>query len=194
MSILTVTTINTSTAIPASIPNLVITTGNASSGVINIQSTGTLITITGTLIGSTGTLLHGNSQITGTCQITSLGVGTGASGTTGEIRANNDITAYYTSDETLKQNVIPIKNALDKLKLINGVEFDWTDEYINERGGEDGYFVRRHDVGVIAQEIEKILPEVVATKQNGIKAVKYDRIVALLIEAVKELAEKIEEK
>jgi len=77
--------------------------------------------------------------------------------------------------------------------LINGVEFDWTDAYIKEHGGEDGYFIRKHDVGVIAQEIEKILPEVVATKGDGIKAVKYDRIVALLIEAIKDQQKQIDE-
>jgi hypothetical protein len=53
--------------------------------------------------------------------------------------------------------------------------------------------VRKNDVGVIAQEIEKVLPQVVATRKDGIKAVKYDRIVALLIESVKELKKEIEE-
>jgi hypothetical protein len=52
--------------------------------------------------------------------------------------------------------------------------------------------VRKNDVGVIAQEIEKVLPQVVATREDGIKAVKYDRIVALLIESVKELKKEID--
>lgn len=125
-------------------------------------------------------------------QFNSFGVGTAASGTTGEIRATNNITAYFSSDEKLKINITPISNALEKVKNIRGVEFDWTDEYINEHGGEDDYFNRKHDVGVIAQEIEKVLPEVVATREDGIKAVKYDRIVSLLIEAIKELDKKIE--
>jgi collagen type VII alpha len=122
-------------------------------------------------------------------QATNLGVGTTPSGTTGEIRATNNITAFFTSDKQLKINVVPIKNSLAKIHQINGVEFDWTDKYIAEHGGEDGYFVRKHDVGVIAQEIEAVLPEVVATNNDGLKAVKYDRIVALLIEGVKELSE-----
>jgi len=125
-------------------------------------------------------------------QATSLGIGVAASGTGGEIRATNNITAYYASDKTLKTNVSNITDALDKVLQINGVEFDWTDQYIEQQGGEDGYFVRKHDVGVIAQEIEQVLPEVVATRENGTKAVKYDRIVALLIEAVKELKAEIE--
>ena len=126
-------------------------------------------------------------------QVDSFGVGTAASGTTGQIRATNDITAFYSSDESLKENVKNIENPLEKVSQINGVTFDWTEDYIKENGGEDKYFVRKNDVGVIAQEIEKVLPQVVATREDGIKAVKYDRIVALLIESVKELKKEIEE-
>ena len=126
-------------------------------------------------------------------QVDSLGVATAASGTSGEIRATNDITAFYSSDKSLKENIKNIENPLEKVSQINGVTFDWTDDYIKEHGGEDDYFVRKNDVGVIAQEIEKVLPEVVATRKDGIKAVKYDRIVALLIESIKELKKEIEE-
>ena len=62
---------------------------------------------------------------------------------------------------------------------------------MNEKGGEDDYFMRRKDIGVIAQELEAVLPEVVATRKTGIKAVRYDKIVPLLIEAVKELSDKL---
>ena len=126
-------------------------------------------------------------------QIDSLGVGTAASGTTGEIRATHDVTAYYSSDANLKTNVVSIENALDKVKQIRGVEFDWTQEYIDDKGGEDGYFVRKHDVGVIAQEVEAVLPEVVGTRENGTKAVRYDRMVALLVEAIKDQQSQIDE-
>ena len=126
-------------------------------------------------------------------QFDSFGVGTAASGTTGEIRATNDVTAFYSSDKSLKENIKNIEHPLEKISQINGVTFDWTEEYIKQHGGEDKYFVRKNDVGVIAQEIEKVLPQVVATRENGIKAVKYDRIVALLIESVKELKKEIEE-
>jgi hypothetical protein len=137
---------------------------------------------------SSRTLTSNNMNV-----VVSLGVGTAPSGTTGEIRATNDITAYFSSDIRLKTNITQIQNALDKIKNIRGVEFDWVDEYLQNHGGEDGYFVRKHDVGVIAQEIEKVLPEVVAERDDGIKAVKYDRVVALLIEAVKELADQVKE-
>jgi hypothetical protein len=126
-------------------------------------------------------------------QFDSFGVGTAASGTTGEIRATNDVTAFYSSDKSLKENIKNIENPLEKVNQINGVTFDWTEDYIKQHGGEDQYFVRKNDVGVIAQEIEKVLPQVVATRKDGIKAVKYDRIVALLIESVKELKKEIEE-
>ena len=125
-------------------------------------------------------------------QLDSLGIGTAASGTTGEIRATNDVTAFYSSDVALKENITNIPNSLEALKKLNGVLFDWKKEYIDQRGGEDGYFVRKKDVGVIAQEVEKVLPEAVAERPNGIKAVKYDRLTCLLIEAVKVLSDKVE--
>jgi hypothetical protein len=136
---------------------------------------------------STRTVTSNNINI-----VVSLGVGTAPSGTTGEIRATNDITAYFSSDIRLKTNIKKIENALEKINRISGVEFDWTDEYLQNHGGEDGYFIRKHDVGVIAQEIEKVLPEVVGTRDDGIKAVKYEKLISLLIEAIKELNTKIE--
>jgi len=116
----------------------------------------------------------------------------GITGTTGEIRATNNITAYYSSDKRLKENINNITDPIEKLLRLNGVEFDWTAEYIKNHGGEDGFFIRKHDIGVIAQELEKVLPELVALRSDGYKAVKYDRIVALLIEAVKELHNTVE--
>ena len=120
-----------------------------------------------------------------------LGVGTDAGATDGEIRATGDITAFYTSDQSLKENVKNIENPLDKINQINGVTFDWTDDYIESQGGNDDYFMRKNDVGVIAQEVEKVLPEVIGTRANGTKAVKYDRIVALLIEGIKDLNKQV---
>ena len=125
-------------------------------------------------------------------QFDSFGVGTAASGTTGEIRATNDVTAFYSSDVALKENIVNIPDPLESLKKLNGVLFDWKKEYIDQRGGEDGYFVRKKDVGVIAQEVEKVLPEAVAQRPDGIKAVKYDRLTCLLIEAVKKLSDQVE--
>ena len=125
-------------------------------------------------------------------QFDSFGVGTAASGTTGEIRATNDVTAFYSSDVALKENITNIPDPIESLKKLNGVLFDWKKEYMDKRGGEDGYFVRKKDVGVIAQEVEKVLPEAVAQRPDGIKAVKYDRLTCLLIEAVKKLSAQVD--
>ena len=71
--------------------------------------------------------------------------------------------------------------------------FDWKDEVIESRGGEDKYFVRKHDTGVIAQEIEQVLPEVVAVRKDGYKAVRYEKLAGLIIQAINELADEVEE-
>lgn len=169
-------------------------TGGTVSGNLNI-TTGTIIAngspgSNGFVLTSTGAAMYWSNSI-GSTQIVSLGVGTPASGVSGEIRATNNITAYYSSDKRLKENVRRVDNALDKVDSINGVYFDWTDEYIKNNGGEDGYFVRKNDVGVIAQEIEEILPEAVATREDGFKAVRYEKIIAVLIEAIKELKQEV---
>ena len=75
---------------------------------------------------------------------------------------------------------------------LNGVTFDWKNEVIEAQGDVDNMFIRKNDVGVIAQDIEKILPQIVTERDDGYKAVKYDRIVALLIEAIKELKAEID--
>jgi len=128
-----------------------------------------------------------------TTNVERLGItNTGIVTITGELRVTADITAYYSSDITLKDNIKVIPNALDKINKIRGVTFDWTEAYLQSRGEENDYFNRKHDIGVIAQEIEAVLPEVVGTREDGIKAVKYERIVPLLIEAIKELKAEIE--
>src|SRR6056300_1576002 len=144
-------------------------------------------------ITGTGNInITGDLDISNDTQTDSLGVGTAASGTTGEIRATNDVTAFYSSDVTLKENIVNIPDPIKALKKLNGVLFDWKEDWIKKQGGEDGYFVRKKDVGVIAQEVEKVLPEAVAQRPDGIKAVKYDRLTCLLIEAVKKLSDQVE--
>ena len=74
-----------------------------------------------------------------------------------------------------------IENPLEKLVLINGYEYDW-----NEHLQKD---LKGHDIGVSAQEIQKILPDIVKEKRNGYLGVRYDRIIPLLIESNKALLE-----
>ena len=111
---------------------------------------------------------------------------------TADIKTTGNITAYSSSDRRLKTNITPLQDALQRVSLLRGVTYDWTDDYINACGGEDGYFVRRKDVGVIAQEVQEVLPEIVAERRDGSLAVRYDRLVPLLIEAIKELQARVE--
>ena len=104
----------------------------------------------------------------------------------GTLRVTEEVIAYYSSDERLKKNIKPIENPLEKLKLISGNTFEWDDTNpIVRHSGKD--------IGVIAQEIEKVLPEIVAEKKGGYKGVQYEKIVALLIESNKALLERVEE-
>ena len=108
---------------------------------------------------------------------------------TGAITATGDITAFQSSDKTLKENIFNIENPLDKVSKLNGVYYNWT----SEAQEKYDHFGKEKEVGVIAQDVEEVLPEIVATREDGTKAVKYDRICALLIEAVKDLKKEIEE-
>ena len=170
----------------------------ATGGVIVTSLTNATSTTTGALqvvggVGIGGGLFVGGTMTATSAQITTgLSVGaTAPSATAGEIRATNEITAYYSSDRRLKENIKLIADPITIVNQIRGVRFDWTDEHIQKRGGEDGYFVRKHDIGVIAQEVEAVLPEIVATRDDGTKVVKYEKLVALLIEAVKEQQKQI---
>ena len=108
---------------------------------------------------------------------------------TGAITATGDITAFSSSDKTLKENISNIENAVDKVSKINGVYYNWTFEAQEKHK----HFGKEKEIGVIAQEVEEVLPEIVQTRDDGTKAVKYERLCALLIESVKELKKEIEE-
>ena len=100
----------------------------------------------------------------------------------GILSVTDDITAFWSSDERLKDNITPIDDPLAKVISISGNTFDW-----NNKSNKSG-----HDVGLIAQEIEKVLPEAVTTRDNGYLAVDYHKVVPLLVEAIKELSGKVE--
>ena len=112
-------------------------------------------------------------------------VGATSGYTSNTIRCTGDVVAYYSSDERLKDNITPIENSLEKVGQLKGYEFDWNDKQEVYEG---------HDVGVIAQEVEKVVPEIVETREHdGYKAVKYEKLVPLLINAINELKAEIEE-
>jgi len=102
----------------------------------------------------------------------------------GDLRASQDVIAYYSSDKRLKDNIVRIENPLEKIDKIGGYTFDWNDKQETYTG---------KDVGVIAQEIQEVLPELVTERDNGYLAVKYEKIVPLLIESIKELKQEVDE-
>jgi len=101
-----------------------------------------------------------------------------------QIEASGDVIAFGSSDRELKDNIQPIENPLEKMDKIGGYTFDWNDKQDTYKG---------HDIGVVAQEIQEVLPEIVATRANGYLGVKYEKIVPLLIESIKENTKKIKE-
>jgi hypothetical protein len=148
--------------------------GNASTATSATSATSATTATTATTANGLNT---GNDY-----QVNSLGVGTAASGTAGEIRATNQITAYY-SDDRLKTKLGSIENALDKIEALSGFYYE-----ANETAQEMGYEAKR-EVGVSAQEVQAVMPEVVTPAPIDEKylTVRYERLVPLLIEAIKEL-------
>lgn len=173
---------------------------------VTIANTGVTSIVAGTGIsisGATGAVTITSSVPNASTQVSSLGVGTAASGTTGEIRATNAITSYY-SDERLKKDITEIDGALDKVMQLKGVTFR-----ANDLAESFGYSSDKEQVGVIAQDVEKVLPQIVVPApfdriqiQEGVeisrsgenyKTVHYEKIVPLLIQAIKEQQVMIEE-
>ena len=101
-----------------------------------------------------------------------------------QIEASGDVIAFGSSDRRLKDNITPIENPLDKMDKIGGYTFVWNNKQSTYEG---------KDIGVVAQEIEEVLPELVTTRGTGYKAVKYEKIVPLLIESIKELQKKVQD-
>jgi len=95
------------------------------------------------------------------------------------LRSSGDVIAYYTSDERLKDDIEVIANPLEKINKLKGVSYRWN-------GKQDIYPVGDKDSGIIAQDVEAVLPELVQTNPNGYLGVKHDRLVGLLIEGIKE--------
>ena len=163
------------------------------SSAVTIANTGVTSNVAGTGVsvsGATGAVTISIGQAVATSsdvRFNSIGVGMAASATAGRIDATNDIVAFSSSDIRFKENITPIKNALDKISKISGNTYDWKAENKAEHGYEG------NDVGVIAQEIEAVLPQLVQTRESGYKAVKYDKLVALLIEGMKEQQKQIED-
>ncbi|NDA09919.1 MAG: tail fiber domain-containing protein [Verrucomicrobia bacterium] len=119
---------------------------------------------------------------------TSIGVGTAASGTAGEIRATNNVTAYY-SDDRLKTKIAQIEGALTKVMLLSGFYFE-----PNQTAIDLGY-QKIKQVGLSAQQVQLVEPTAVVPAPISEKylAVQYEKLIPLLVEAIKELKQQLDE-
>ena len=104
----------------------------------------------------------------------------------GAIRAGDDVIAFHSSDERLKNNITIIENPIDKVKQLRGIEYEWN-------GLQSNYPSGSKDSGIIAQDVQKVLPQLVKERKGGYLGVRHDRLVGLLIESVKEQQQQIDE-
>ena len=183
-----------------------ITCGTISAGSNNISTTGTISggTVSGNISG--GTVSGTNFTATGTLTVTSTttlknsltvadgstykSITCGGISANGAITSTGDITAF-SSDARLKENLEPITDATNKVKQIVGYTYNF-----NEAGCElTGEDQQTRHAGVLAQDVEKVLPEVIAAApaDENYKTVKYDKLVPLLIESIKELSARVEQ-
>ena len=158
---------------------------SGSAGSATTATSATSATTAGTVTTAAQPNITSTGSLTNT-QTSSLGVGTAASGTSGEIRATNNITAYY-SDDRLKTRLGNIENALEKVCSLTGFYYA-----ANELAQSLGYKPKR-EVGLSAQDVERVLPEVVvpAPVDEQYKTLHYERVTALLVEAIKEIKSEI---
>lgn len=106
-----------------------------------------------------------------------------------EFHCTNDIVAFSSSDSRQKDNIQPISEPVKKLNNLEGVTFEWNEQgpaWVDDRQTRD-------DVGLIAQQVEQVIPEAVVTRDDGFKAVDYKRIIPLLVQSVKELSARVEQ-
>ena len=157
-------------------------------GVVHIGNGGNFLYMGGNA-GSTGSwgsrhYTSGGNHVINANSFTFDNVGYGSTWSvtfnSGNITASGNVTAY--SDVRLKTNIETLTNALEKVLSLRGVSYNRTD-----------IDTERTHIGVIAQEIEQILPEVISENENGIKSVSYGNIVGILIEAIKELKKQLDD-
>jgi hypothetical protein len=97
-----------------------------------------------------------------------------------------DIIAYSSSDRRLKTNIEPITDALNKVNSLDGITYNW-----NELAENKDTEIR--EAGLIAQQVAEVLPEVSTIRENGYMAIRYERVIPLLVEAIKELSAEVKE-
>jgi len=153
----------------------------------NVLNSGNTFNLYASTLNPYTLVMNQNVNTANSVQFNSLGIGTTPSGTTGEIRATNNITAYY-SDDRLKTRLGNIENALAKVMALNGFQYQ-----ANETAQALGYAVKP-EIGLSAQEVQAVLPEVVVPAPIDEKylTIHYERVIPLLVEAIKELKKEID--
>ena len=117
-------------------------------------------------------------------------INVGSSGSSAEITATGEITGFYdSSDKRLKTNITDILDYEHIIKNINGVRFNWNENAVSINPNVD---LSKVELGVIAQEIEEYMPEVIKEGIDNYKAVRYEKITPILVECIKDLHKKIE--
>ena len=151
----------------------------------------------GTVSGNQGTFLWGyetlmlrattDSDMPNLTSTSGIGLTINSSSSTfyGDLDVTGDVTAFSSSDQRLKTDLQPIENSLDKVKSLTGYTFNWNE--LAENKSQD-----QREAGVLAQDVEAVLPEVTTTRDDGYKSVRYEKMVPMLIEAIKELSDKVD--
>jgi hypothetical protein len=134
---------------------------------------------------ASGVITFSNSTAS-TSKTTGAVIVTGGVGIGGALNVGGDVVAYASSDERLKDNIELISNPIEKVQSLKGVTWDWNDN-------ADELQQSLPNVGVIAQDVEKVLPQLVTDRDNGFKGVDYAKLTGLLIEAIKDQQKQIDE-
>ncbi|MDA7492346.1 tail fiber domain-containing protein [bacterium] len=105
-------------------------------------------------------------------------------GVTGNFSGN--VSAFNSSDERLKENIINLDGSLAKILELRGTRFDW------KKGNEELHPYEGSDIGFIAQEVKEVVPEVIGEMHGGYYGLKYEKLTPILVEAIKELSAKVD--
>jgi hypothetical protein len=107
----------------------------------------------------------------------------------GSVDASGDVIAYGSSDRNLKENITIIDKALDKVLTLDGITFNWNNVAVSTLNKDSNI----REPGVIAQQVQEVLPEAVKLREDGNLGVRYEKLIPLLIEAIKELKQEVDE-
>jgi len=137
----------------------------------------TKFTVGTTITLKTPTIIQGTLNVQGNTTVT------------GTVRSTGDVIAFFSSDKDLKENIKPIRGGLDTIVKLTGYSFDWKNvasdypQYSHLQGS---------DYGLIAQEVNLVIPEAVETREDGFMGLNYIKIIPFLIESIKELKREVD--